>query len=142
MKIKSTKFFKPYKKVEGKEKCNFSFLQGHFGVYLIKKEGSDKISYIGYSNSDLYKTMYRHFQSWNDKTQFRAVYKKDTHEVRVMLCKTKKEVERLEKYLIQKLKPIDNKVTYSTEPPQKLETEVTLTSAEILARNIANGEPF
>ena len=138
MKIKSTKFFKPYKN----DKCTFSFLKGHFGVYLIKKSGTDKISYIGFSNSDLYKTMYRHFQKWNDKTQFRAVYNKDTHEVRVMLCKTKKEVERLEKYLIQKLKPIDNKVNYSTEPPQNLDAEVTLTSAEILARNIANGDPF
>ena len=41
------------------------------GVYLIYKKGV--LSYVGYSGTDVYKTMYRHFQSmhalkWKLKT--------------------------------------------------------------------------
>ena len=32
------------------------------GIYIIKQ--NDKIVYVGQSGYNLYKTMYRHFQSW------------------------------------------------------------------------------
>ena len=39
------------------------------GIYIIKQNG--KIVYVGQSGYNLYKTMYRHFQSW-DSRQKRA----------------------------------------------------------------------
>jgi excinuclease UvrABC nuclease subunit len=113
------KFLNPYKK-DGK--TAFPNLQKKSGVYLIKENG--KLSYIGYSANDLYKTMYRHFQSWAKTeykggkvipAQYRVSYlhkmKRNKYTVRIVFC-TAKQAQRLEKALILKHKPKDNANKY------------------------------
>ena len=99
--MKKTRFFYPYTN----NRC--ALTKSGIGVYIIKKSG--KIVYIGYSSYDVKKTMYRHFQNWNDKTQRRVVYK-DLKEVtvRVVFCRTEKQAAILEEVLILKHRPKDN----------------------------------
>lgn len=76
------------------------------GVYLIKESG--KVVYIGYSGSNLYRTLYRHFQEWNHKYQNVVTYSnRDKYTVRVILT-TPQQADRLETYLIKKYLPRDN----------------------------------
>lgn len=104
--MKVTRFYPPYQK-DGK--TTFPEAQKQSGVYLIKKEG--KLVYVGYSETDLYKTMYRHFQHWNDPKQYRVSYqsemKKNRFTVRVIFC-TPRQAKRLESYLILRHLPDDN----------------------------------
>ena len=81
------------------------------GVYLVK-DLKNNIVYVGFSQNNLYKTMYRHFQSWNDEKQYRAVFPKD-YKIRVVLTNTKKRAKGLEAKLILKHRPKFNK----TLPP-------------------------
>lgn len=77
------------------------------GVYLIYKH--KRLVYVGYSASDVYKTMYRHFQKWNDKSQQRVVYQHlNNITVRVVYCRTGAKAKALEEALILKYKPEDN----------------------------------
>jgi excinuclease UvrABC nuclease subunit len=100
------KFLPPYK---GKN-TTFPEAVKRSGVYIIKKAG--KIVYVGFSGTNIYKTMYRHFQSWNDRTQQRVTYKNLKNiTVRVIYC-TPVQANRLEKFLILKYKPIDNPIIY------------------------------
>jgi excinuclease UvrABC nuclease subunit len=104
--------FRPAYKANGR--TNYPNIQGKTGVYIIKKD--ETIVYIGHSTSDLYKTLYRHFQSWNDKTQVRTVYPKsqrNKYTVRVVLT-SKAKAPRLEKALICKYQPKDNPQKYTT----------------------------
>jgi excinuclease UvrABC nuclease subunit len=106
MKARRTRALTPYNK-EGK--ANFP-ARNKSGVYLIYK--GETLTYIGHSKSDLYKTMYRHFQSWNDRTQIRVSYKQDSqYKVRVIYCSPTNAV-KLEKALIVKYKPKDNPEKY------------------------------
>ena len=108
--MKISKWFEPYK--NGKPTLEYKKTQRP-AVYFIRE--NKKIVYVGYSTTNLYKTMYRHFQKWNDKQQERKVYDKKT-EVRVIFC-TALQADRLETYLIQKLKPRDNAHKYTDQPP-------------------------
>jgi hypothetical protein len=82
------------------------------GVYIIFK--NDVIDYIGYSGYDLYKTLYRHFQNWNDHTQVRVSYKNMKNiTVRVIYTKTKSVAEKLERALIIKYQPKSNPNKYT-----------------------------
>jgi len=104
-KMRVSKFFKPYNK-DGT--TNLGFSKSKAGVYIIKK--SDKIVYIGYSATNLYKTLTRHFQSWEDNTQVRVSYGKyqrDSITVRVIVT-TPARAEKLERALILKHEPKDN----------------------------------
>jgi len=104
--MKKTKKFTPYIAPDHK-KVNFSRkLFDRSGVYLIFGK-NNKLVYVGHSKSDLYKTVLRHFQSWNDKTQFRAVYNRRTHSIR-LISTTKAKAYNLESALIKKYKPKDN----------------------------------
>ena len=114
--MKKTRFKPPYDK---KGKTNFRFTDKKAGVYLVKNKDG-KIVYIGMSKSNLYKTMYRHFQSWKDSSQIRIVYPKHGYTVRVVLT-TPKRAYLLERALILKIKPKDN--------PHKLEL-FTVTNQE------------
>jgi excinuclease UvrABC nuclease subunit len=109
--MKASKFFYPYFKKGKVLKCSLDHnkVKDRTGVYLVKED--NKVVYVGYSIGSLYKTIYRHFQSWNDKAQDRKVYNKTGVKIRVFFC-TPKQADRLETYLIQKLKPRDNKQTY------------------------------
>ena len=81
------------------------------GVYIIRNKKD--ILYIGYSGVDLYKTMYRHFQKWNDKSQVRIEYKNINNlKIDIILTSTKLQASRLEKALIIKYKPKDNPDQY------------------------------
>lgn len=83
------------------------------GVYIIKSKG--QIVYVGQSGYNLYKTMYRHFQSWDSK-QSRATYKakgsgRKNIKVRVIYC-TPKQADRLETILCKKYDPRDMQYKY------------------------------
>ena len=99
--MKKSRFKPPYNK-EGL-KTMFPKLRGKSGVYIIKSIRTGKIVYIGHSQSDLYKTMYRHFQSWNDESQIRTTYPKKGYTVRIVLT-SKTRAKWLEKALILKYK--------------------------------------
>ena len=86
------------------------------GVYFIKNSVGE-IVYVGYSKNNLYRTLYRHFQKWDDSQQPRVVYKKTGYTVRVILC-TPNQATRLEKYLVNKMKPRDNSITYDDLPEE------------------------
>jgi hypothetical protein len=137
--MKASKFFPPYYKKNNSLKCSLdhSKVKDKTGVYLIKQDS--KIVYVGYSIGSLYKTIYRHFQDWNDKAQDRKVYDKTGVKIRVFFC-TPKQADRLETYLIQKLKPRDNKQTYQTnivEITNYSDSFKYLTDADILVDEFA-----
>ena len=88
------------------------------GVYLIYV--NDFLSYVGYSGYDVYKTMYRHFQKWKDKTQTRVIYLPNNTnvKVRVIYTNTAKQAATLERALRIKYQPPDN-------PQQLIDVEPT-----------------
>lgn len=91
-------------------------VQNKAGVYIIYK--GDDIVYIGYSGTNLYKTLYRHFQKWDDPNQIRVTYNKLANiTVRVVYTATKNHAFRLEKALIKKYKPRDNPSLYNDYEP-------------------------
>jgi excinuclease UvrABC nuclease subunit len=87
-------------------KTNIREFVGRPGVYLIYKDG--ELRYIGHSQTDVYKTLIRHFQAWNDKTQKRVTYpQRPEYKTRIILT-TEGQAPRLESYLIKQLRPPDN----------------------------------
>jgi hypothetical protein len=82
------------------------------GIYIIRSTITGKITYIGMSATNVYKALYRHFQTWNDFTHRRVVYL-DYHnyEIRVILC-TREQAVICERRLIKLYKPIDNAEFY------------------------------
>lgn len=103
-----TKWFTAYK--DGKR--NLPFLKskgGQSGVYFIK-DNNGTIIYIGYASENLYRTVFRHFTTWNDKQAERFVYP-HSYKVRIVFT-TQKRAQLLEKYLIIKKNPRDNKLKY------------------------------
>lgn len=83
---------------------------------MIKSKRTGKIKYVGHSTNNLKRTLYRHFQQWNDKAQDRYVYDRNNYLIRV-ISTTAKRAPELEKYLINKYKPKDNKNKYPTLEP-------------------------
>lgn len=103
---------------------------GKKGVYLICSKRTKEPLYIGMSGSNVYKTMTRHLQRWDDPTQQRTTYKnRGAYLVRIVFTNTEKQAERLEKALIIKHRPRDNpdKLEQYTEKdikaPEKKEVE-------------------
>ena len=84
-------------------------LRDKSGVYLIR-EGR-RLVYVGRSATDLYKTLYRHFQSWRDEKQIRISYSRNNFTVRVIYW-TAAQAQRLERALIVKYIPRDNPEKY------------------------------
>lgn len=77
------------------------------GVYLIYVNGV--LRYVGYSTYDVYKTMYRHFQSWRDSTQTRIIYPRSPDvKIRVVYTNTAKQAAVLERALRIRYQPTDN----------------------------------
>lgn len=117
--MKRTKFFKPY---EAPNKC--ALKETGPGVYLIKKEG--KFLYVGFSASDVKKTMYRHFQTWNDPSQRRTTYTNLAGITCRVVFTTAKKAPILEEALILKYKPRDNAQKlemYSSAQKSNIEAE-------------------
>lgn len=84
-------------------------LKGRPGVYLVYPVNSNNPVYVGSSTTNLYKTIIRHFQSWEG----RVVYSKkpDKYRLRVVLLPknaTIDEVQAVERHLIKKHSPRDN----------------------------------
>lgn len=109
--MKQTKFFKPYKKPQS---TNLKFTENRSGVYLLKRKGDTKPVYVGMSGSNLYKTITRHFQSWNDPSQVRVTYSQKSDIMIRVIFTTPKQAERLERYLVLKYKPVDNPNKYES----------------------------
>ena len=81
------------------------------GVYIIKVNGN--IKYIGYSASNVYKTLTRHFQSWEDSRQTRVTYPRTSAvTARVIYTNTGGQAAALERALILKHRPADNPNKY------------------------------
>lgn len=105
-----TNYFKAYKE---QGKSNLYFTKGKSGVYVIKEKG--EIVYVGNSGSNLYKTITRHFQNWDDPTQARITYvdkNLSNYTIMIVFC-NKEKAERLERGLICKLQPRDNAQKYN-----------------------------
>jgi hypothetical protein len=95
-------------------------------VYVIKKDG--KLRYVGFSSVDVYKAMYRHFQTWTDRSRPdpRVVYRNlAAIRVRVIYTDTAQQAARLERALIVRFRPPDN-------PQQLLDLETTSTDERLM----------
>jgi len=84
------------------------------GVYLIKENG--RLVYIEHSKINMYRTMIRHFEYWSSTygwnvTTYRDRLKRKKYTVKVILT-TAAQAARMEKALIQKHRPRDNKEKY------------------------------
>jgi predicted GIY-YIG superfamily endonuclease len=138
--MKRTKFFKPYN--DKKTVCTLK--SSGAGVYIIKQE--NKIVYIGYSSTDVKKTMYRHFQKWTDlrstfgrasqpydRITYHNRFNNDEYKCKVIFC-TPKQAELLEQALILKLKPRDNSLKLNLiSEMQKNKIIETMTDADEVA---------
>jgi excinuclease UvrABC nuclease subunit len=110
--MKVSRFQKPYKSTG---RTTFPEMINKSGVYLIRE--NSRLVYVGMSQTNLYRTMYRHFETWNHSGQGVITYagkmKKNDYTVRVILC-TKAQAARLEKALIKKHRPRDNENKYKS----------------------------
>lgn len=111
---------KKYKKIPVYAKKGVSGIRkvalNETGVYIIF-EGSKRV-YIGYSASNLYATIHRHFQTWNDPRQSRTIYSNapGKYTVDIIRC-TAMQAPELEKALIVKYRPRDNEEKYKNYVP-------------------------
>lgn len=95
------------------------------GAYLIHDQRGH-IVYVGMGAEDVYKALYRHFQTWNDKTRERVTFPR-SFTVRVVYTKTPAWARKLERALILKHRPSGN--------PNKLEQyELTDALARVAER--------
>lgn len=130
----SSKWFAPYK--SGKTTLPVKYYN-RAGVYLIKSKQTNKIMYVGHSATSLKKTLYRHFQKWNDRQQDRFVYDKNKYMVKIYRT-TPRIAPRLEKALIQKFTPPHNKNKY----PSLFDQQPDLNYSEFFKQYSTEEIPF
>lgn len=110
-KTASSKWFVPYRKIKGRDRTTFKSVVGKHtcGVYVIRSKSTHKILYVGYSGTQLEKTLYRHYQKFSKPKQSRWIYPKYTTEVMVIITKKCdfKLANLLEGYYRDTLKPLD-----------------------------------
>lgn len=106
--MKVYKFRPPYR---SGGRTSYPETKDRSGVYLIKEDG--RLVYVGYSGSNLYRTMYRHFERWRHRSQEVVTYhnRRNAYTVRVVLC-TPAQAARLERALIIRHRPRDNENKY------------------------------
>lgn len=105
-----------------KGKTNFN-LRHKPGVYLIYKHNT--LLYVGFSRTDVYKSLYRHLQDWTDERQQRITYKNlGGIKVRVIYTSTGAKAKRLEGALILKHKPPHNINKYKGYFLDKLDKQI------------------
>ena len=110
------------------------------GVYLIYQ--NNELVYVGHSSYDLYKTMYRHFQRWNDPKQARVTYSPENTNIKVrVIYTTAIRAKKLEKALILKYQPKDNPEKYENFVLDK-KSEKVLIEAENEFTAITEDLPF
>lgn len=145
-----TTFLAPYKLTPaGRNLLNINALSHNVpqaGVYFIKENKSNTIVYVGFSVSNLYKTITRHFQTWTDiqravKTRF--TYPKYGYSVKIIFT-TPKEAALLEKYFILKLQPRDNTIKYENYlfPDEINKAESIVNNDYIFLSNTTEETPF
>lgn len=89
------------------------------GVYLVFRGGA--LHYVGFSGSDVYKALYRHFEQWNDasRERKRATFPRGgTTRVRVVYTDSAEQAARLETALIVRYRPpgnVDKLQAYETD---------------------------
>jgi excinuclease UvrABC nuclease subunit len=117
------------------KKTTKRFTFGQPGIYIIRSIITNKITYIGMSATNVYKALYRHFQTWNDRKQRRVVYL-DYHnyEIRVILCNREQAVI-CERRLIKWYKPIDNAEFYEDWDFNDITHNLNLEPIEYLKRD-------
>jgi len=137
--MKKSRFFKIYNR--GKLNSALGLRPGsQTGVYLIKD--GEKIVYVGYSSSNLYKTFTRHFQQWNDR-QHRTTYENRNSEkltARVIFT-TPAKARQLEKALVIKYQPRDNVNKYEQFILDLKDREIIQEADQAAAYNFNTTEP-
>lgn len=103
-----TPWIKPYH--QGKPA--FSTPSPQPGLYVIRT-ARGKVTYVGYSQSNVKKTAYRHFQHWQERGHQHATYEKDTHRIRFILGIPANRLHAYEQALIRRLQPVDNGIRYN-----------------------------
>lgn len=110
-KIRLSPWFCPYHKnpKTGKQKTSLKlYTDSKCGAYMIRSKRTKEILYVGYSASQLYKTLYRHFQNWLDN-QSRTVYKNPfAYQVMIITNPNCNNAFLIEQYYLQKHQPRDN----------------------------------
>lgn len=147
MKTARTRFLDLYKfDDQGNASININSLNpqvGQSGCYIIK-DPFDNICYIGYSASNLYKTITRHFQHWSDKSRLapRIVYPKQGYKVKIIYC-SPSNAWALEKYLINKYRPADNEQKYQNYLTQSQENKAKdMYEEDLYIKNAPTDIPF
>jgi hypothetical protein len=114
---KAKKVYKVIPKNGKRGKTNLKALQGKKGLYKIFE--NKKLVYIGKSYTNLYRTVLRHFQAWNDSAQLRRISyvnnldsKEYTYSIELTPKATELQLMKKELALIIKYNPIDNKKDY------------------------------
>lgn len=107
--IRRTGWMRPYVIVKGRRRTILPFItKAQCGVYLIRSRQSKKILYVGHSQTQLYSTLYRHFQSWIDPSQHRTTYlRPEAYEIMVILTRSCQNAYMMEQYYLHKLSPRD-----------------------------------
>jgi hypothetical protein len=126
--MKKSRWIEPY---TPQGKTNFRWTYGKTGAYLIKSKKTNKILYVGYSGYNLYRTLYRHFQSWDDPSQHRATYGKNSTKVQIILSPAS-QAHRLEMELVKKYNPRDVQYKYKGQTKR----DVTINKKYKEAKNI------
>lgn len=109
-KIKESVFFPPYVEKPFPDKGKFDErvkdAKGKSGLYIIKE--NENTVYVGKSDTQLYKTLTRHFQKW-EHTSRQVTYDVWSADYKVKLIYApKREISDLECKLIEKYNPRDN----------------------------------
>lgn len=126
--LKTSKFYPVYINGKVNKQLKLKPTQSQKGVYILKK--GNEIKYIGYSGSNIYKTLTRHFQSWQDSNQIRITYGQNSGiKARIIYTPTATQAARLEKALILKYKPTDNPNKYE-QYTLNIKDETILTNYE------------
>ena len=107
--MRKSRWFSPYAKPG---KTNLKPAKARSGVYLIRRnfptDEKPVILYIGMSQTDLYKTITRHFQKWEDDSQVRVTYPQTAdYQIRIIFC-TPRQAVKLEEALRANYLPKDN----------------------------------
>lgn len=121
MKYFVSPWFDPYKKGltrAGRRRTNFKEYAGSrvFGVYMVRSKKTGKVLYVGYSDYQLRKTIYRHFQEWSDPgngyaEQYRTTFKNPhAYQIQLIFPERREDTIDLESYFILLNDPEKNKV--------------------------------
>lgn len=103
--MRATKYVKIIDK-PGKYSESVRAARGRSGVYMIFHK--DQLRYVGHSGKNLYKTITRHFQSWDDPMQIRITYPQSLEYFVRIIFTTPRKAMKLERAIIVKYRPPDN----------------------------------